>query len=105
MDNLYEKTGSNEEFVVEHLRSNPEMISHYLKCSLEDGGNVRTLLIALRHVAKARGGIAKVAREAGIRREVVDRALSGKRSPKVDTVFAILEAMKIKLNYEVQSAE
>lgn len=105
MSKLSEKTISHEEFVVEHLRSNPDMIGDYLRLSLEDGGNVRTLLIALRHVAKARGGIAKIAREAGIRREVVDRALSGKRSPKIDTIFAILEAMKIKLSYEVQPTE
>jgi DNA-binding phage protein len=55
---------SYDEFMVRRLRKDPEFAAAHLKAALEDEDGPRVLLIALRHVAQARG-IAKVAKAAG----------------------------------------
>ena len=42
---------------------------------MEDTAEPQTLLVALRHLAEARGGMAKIAKAAGIERESLYRAL------------------------------
>ena len=53
---------SHDDAIVEELRQSPEFAAEYLKAALEDRDEPRVLLIAMRHVAEARGGIAKVAK-------------------------------------------
>jgi len=53
---------------------NPELAAEYLRAALEDDDEPSVLLIALRRIAKAQGGIAKVAKAAGIERESLYRA-------------------------------
>ena len=48
--------------IVRELRENPEFAKEYLKAALEDIDEPKVLLVALRHLAEARGGIAKVAK-------------------------------------------
>ena len=59
------------------LRKNLEFAAEYLRAALEENDEPGVLLIALRRVAKARGGIAKVAKAVGIERD----ALVGKDIP------------------------
>jgi DNA-binding phage protein len=59
---------SHDEATVRQLRSNPKFAAEYLRAALEDDDEPRVLLIALRRIAEARGGIAKVAKAAGIER-------------------------------------
>ena len=66
----------DDECVVQELRNDPQFAVEYLKVALEDSKNPGILLIALRRIAEARGGIAKVAKAAGIERESLYRALS-----------------------------
>jgi hypothetical protein len=54
----------HDEAMTRRLRKDPEFAAEYLKAALEDEDKPRVLLVALRHVAQARG-IAKVARAAG----------------------------------------
>ena len=54
---------SHDQTIVRRLRKDPEFAAEYLKAALEDEDEPRVLLIALRHVAQARG-IAKVAKTA-----------------------------------------
>jgi probable addiction module antidote protein len=58
------------------------------------------LLIALRRIAEARGGIAKVARSAGIECEGLYRALSAKGNPRLSTLRAVTQALGLKLTVE-----
>jgi len=53
---------SHDEAVVAGLRENPEFAAEYLRAALEDDDAPGVLLVALRRVAEARGGIAKVAK-------------------------------------------
>jgi DNA-binding phage protein len=59
---------SHDEAIIRRLRKDPDFAAEYLKAALEDEGEPRVLLIALRHLAQAQG-IAKVAKAAGIERE------------------------------------
>jgi len=67
---------SHDEATIRELRKSPEFAAEYLRAALEDADEPRVLLIALRRIAEARGGIAKVAKAAGIERESLYRALS-----------------------------
>ncbi len=69
---------------VEELRADKELAVEYLKAameSLDDPDDRAGGLIALRTVAEAYGGLAAVAREAGISRESLYRSLSPSGNP------------------------
>jgi DNA-binding phage protein len=51
--------------MAKELRENPEFAVEYLRAALEEGDDPQILLIALRRIAESRGGVAKVAKEAG----------------------------------------
>ena len=88
------KTVSYEEGLLERL-IDPEYATGYLNAVLEGGDNDE-FLIALQHVAKAHG-IAKVARRAHLGRESMYKALSGKTSPRLETVNRVLHAVGLKI--------
>ena len=91
---------SHNEAVIQELRDDPAFAAEYLKAALEDFGEPRVLLIALRQVAEARGGIAKVAKAAGIERESLYRALSPRGNPRLSTLVAVTRAIGLKLTLE-----
>jgi probable addiction module antidote protein len=91
---------SHDEAVVEELRRDPEFAAEYLKAALEDTDEPQVLLIALRHLAEARGGIAKIAKAAGIKRESLYRALSARGNPRLSTLAAVMKAVGLKLTVE-----
>jgi probable addiction module antidote protein len=90
---------SHDEAIVRLLRKDPEFAAAYLNAALEDEDEPRVLLIALRHVAQARG-IAKVAKAAGIERESLYRALSVRGNPRLSTLVAVTKAIGLRLNVE-----
>ncbi len=60
-------------------------------------------LLALRRIAESRGGIAKVAKAAGMERESLYRALSAKGNPRLSTLVAVTRAVGLKLTVEASS--
>jgi probable addiction module antidote protein len=93
---------SHDLAVVAELRKNPEFAAEYLRAALEDNDEPSLLLVALRRVAEARGGIAKVAKAAGIERESLYRALSVRGNPRLSTLVAVAKAVGLKLTVEAQ---
>ncbi len=91
---------SHDEVMRRRLRDNPNFAVEYLKAALEDTEEPGVLLIALRRIAEARGGIAKVAKAAGIERESLYRALSAKGNPRLSTLVAVTKAVGLKLTVE-----
>ena len=91
---------SHEEAMVRELRANPDFAAEYLRAAMEDEGDPRVLLVALRRVAEARGGVAKVAKAAGVERESLYRALSAKGNPRFSTLVAVTKAMGLRLTVE-----
>jgi probable addiction module antidote protein len=91
---------SHNEATVRELRDNLEFAVEYLRAALEDTDEPSVLLIALRRVAEARGGIAKVAKAAGVERESLYRALSARGNPRLSTLVAVTKAVGLKLTVE-----
>jgi probable addiction module antidote protein len=91
---------SHDEMIVKRIRRSPKFAVEYLKAALEDTQEPRVLLTALRHIAEARGGMAKVAKAAGIERESLYRALSPRGNPRFSTLAAVTRAVGLKLTVE-----
>ncbi|MGB9073883.1 MAG: addiction module antidote protein [Terriglobales bacterium] len=92
-------SASHDEAIVRRLRTDPEFAAEYLRSALEDEDEPRVLLIALRHIAQARG-VAKVAKAAGIERESLYRALSAHGNPRLSTLVAVTRAIGLRLTVE-----
>jgi probable addiction module antidote protein len=91
---------SHEDAIVQELREDPAFAAEYLKAALEETDEPKVLLIALRQIAEARGGIARVAKAAGIERESLYRALSPRGNPRLSTLVAVTKAVGLKLTVE-----
>jgi probable addiction module antidote protein len=91
---------SHDEAMIRELRDDPEFAAEYLRAALEEDDEPAVLLLALRHIAEARGGIAKVAKAAGIERESLYRALSRRGNPRLSTLVAVTKAVGLKLTVE-----
>lgn len=70
-------------------------IADYLEAVLEENDDA-LLLVALGNIAKARG-MSAVAREAGLGRESLYKALSPEGNPRFDTVMKVARALGIRL--------
>jgi probable addiction module antidote protein len=73
---------------------NDETIAEYLSAAAEDP-NPDVFLAALGDVAKARG-MAQIARDAGLGRESLYKALSAGARPRYETINAVLHALGVK---------
>ena len=83
----------------EYIRT-PEEIAEYLNVTLEEmGDDPRLLMLALRDIVKARGGISSIARQANLDRVALSRALSGQRNPRLDTLAKVTAACGVKLRF------
>src|SRR5579862_5550901 len=91
---------SHHDATVRELRSNPRLAVVYLKAALEDEEEPQVLLIVLRQIAEAQGGMSKVARAAGVQRESLYRALSARGNPRLSTLLAVTKAVGLKLTVE-----
>ena len=92
-------SSSHDQAMIRRIRNDAEFAAESLKAALEDTDDPRVLLIALRHVAHARG-VASVAKAAGIERESLYRALSVKGNPRLSTLYAVAKAVGLKLTLE-----
>jgi probable addiction module antidote protein len=81
----------------ERLRSDPEYAAEYLSAAMADSNEA--FLVALRDVAEAQKGMANVAREAGLNRESLYRALSIKGNPGISTLDSILRVLGIEVRF------
>jgi probable addiction module antidote protein len=89
----------HDESVVELLRADPAFAADYLNAAMDEAdqpGGREALLMALRHVAEARG-MAQVARAAGVQRESLYRALSPRGNPTIKTLLAVMHATGLRL--------
>lgn len=79
----------------------PELAALYLEEALE-AGDTEAFKLAIRHVAEARsGGIAGLAREAGLNRETLYRTLSKRGNPTLETLSRLLHALGLRVAVQV----
>jgi probable addiction module antidote protein len=91
------KTITTRYDVAEHLRSPQEMAAYLEACLEEANGDAALITKALGDIARAKG-MSKVARDAGLSRESLYKALSGDRTPSFDTILKVIEALGLKLH-------
>ncbi|WP_347554759.1 addiction module antidote protein [Robbsia sp. KACC 23696] len=85
--------------VAEHLRTEEEMQA-YIEAAFEDAGDDAAFIArAVGDVARARG-MSYIARDAGLSRESLYKALSGERSPDFATMLKVLRALGLRLHPE-----
>jgi probable addiction module antidote protein len=80
----------------------PEAIAEYLTDALEDD-DPRFIAKAIGTAARARG-MSEIAREAGVSRENLYRALSGDTKPEFDTIRRVLDALGVRLEVRPKAA-
>lgn len=78
----------------EYLDS-PEALLAYIEAAFEDG-DPEVIKHALGNVARARGMTA-IAKEAGVTREALYKALSEKGDPKLSTLLGVMKALGFTL--------
>lgn len=81
----------------EYLDS-PESITAYIEAAFEDG-DPAVITHALGNVARARG-MTSIAKEAGVTREALYKALSERGDPKLSTLLGVMKALGMKLAAE-----
>jgi probable addiction module antidote protein len=91
------KTVTTRFDVAEHLRT-PEEMAAYLEACLEEAeGDAAFVAKALGDLARAKG-MTQVARDAGLSRESLYKALSGDRSPSFETILKVIDALGLRLH-------
>ena len=96
------KTKTSPWDVAEHLRTPEEMAAYLEACIEEADGDAAFIAKALGDIARSQG-MTQVARDSGLSRESLYKALSGERSPSFDTILKVVSALGLKLNASVRS--
>ena len=86
--------------VAEHLRTPKEMAAYLEACFEEANGDATFIARALGDVARAKG-MSQVARDAGLSRESLYKALSGERAPGFDPILKVISALGLTLRPQV----
>jgi probable addiction module antidote protein len=89
-------TAPFDDWITSWLR-HPKQAAAYLEAALDEGGPA-ALKLALRQVAQAHGGIAEIARRAGLTRESTYRMLSENGNPELKSLTALLAAAGLRLS-------
>jgi probable addiction module antidote protein len=94
---------SHDEWMIEELRRDKDFAAEYLRQAMADMNDAEgrgAALLAMRRLAEAHGGMAEVAKEAGIQRESLYRALSPNGNPTLKTLIAVLKTVGMRLAVE-----
>jgi probable addiction module antidote protein len=85
-----------DNWLLQRLQDTDEAAA-YLEAAIEEG-NHAALMLALRQVAMAQGGIAALARRAKLTREAAYRMLSETGNPELRSLTALLQAAGLRLS-------
>ncbi len=89
------KTRTTRYDAAAYLKTEKDMAT-YLEAALEDG-DPRVIAAALGNIARAKG-MAQLARDAGMGRESLYKALSPDGNPEFSTVLKVVRALGLKLH-------
>jgi probable addiction module antidote protein len=93
------KTITTRYDVAEHLRTPEEMAAYLDACFEEAGDDAAFIAKAIGDIARAKG-MTQVARDAGLSRESLYKALSGERTPGFDTILKVIKALGLQIHAE-----
>ena len=77
------------------ILDSPEMIAAYIDAALEDG-DPALIAAALGDVARAKG-MSKIAKETGITREGLYKALSAEGDPRLTTFLGVIKSLGLHI--------
>ncbi|WP_029004142.1 addiction module antidote protein [Azorhizobium doebereinerae] len=80
--------------MAEHIAT-PEAVAAYLEAAFEDG-EPAVVAAALGAIARSKG-MSAVAREAGVTREALYKALSPEGDPRLSTLLGVMKALGLHL--------
>ena len=86
----------HEEATLASFRRDPRFAAAYLNAVLVDGDQSE-LMVALRYMARAFGGVPQLAIHAGLNATTLYRTLSPNGNPELRSMTSLLEAMGMRL--------
>ncbi len=81
----------------EHLRNEADMQAYLQACIEESNGDAAFIAKALGNIARAKG-MTQLAKDTGLGRASLYKALSGEVSPSFDTVIKVVKALNLRLS-------
>lgn len=87
---------------VDHLQNDEDMAMYLDACLEEDPGDGSVVRAALNDIARAQG-MTQLARDTGISREGLYKALSPAGNPEFSTILKVIKALKIKLHAQPEN--
>ncbi|MGC3982067.1 MAG: putative addiction module antidote protein [Steroidobacteraceae bacterium] len=81
---------------VDYLRSKKEMVAYLKACMEEAGDDAAFIAQALGNIARTRG-MAQLAKDTGISREGLYKALGKNSNPSFGTVLKVMKTLGVKL--------
>ena len=87
---------SHDDAAIASFRDDPEFAAEYLNAVLEDGDQ-QELLLALRRMAEAFGGIPKLAQTTNLNATPLYLTLSPRGNPELRSLRALLKVMGMRL--------
>lgn len=81
---------------VEYLKTEEDMVLYLQACMDEAGDDAAFIAAALGDIARARG-MSQLARDTGLGRESLYKALSGEGNPSFGTILKVMHALGLKL--------
>ena len=87
----------------DYLKTEDDMARYLDACIEEDPGDGSLIRTALGSIARAKG-MSQLARDTGISREGLYRALSADGNPEFSTVMKVIRALGVKLHVDIAHA-
>ncbi|MDB5767230.1 MAG: Cro repressor helix-turn-helix motif protein:Helix-turn-helix motif protein [Collimonas fungivorans] len=81
----------------EHLQTIADIVAYFDACLEEAGDDPAFIAHALGNIARARG-MSQVARDTGLARESLYKALSGEGNPEFGTILKVMKALGLRLH-------
>lgn len=82
----------------------PQLAADMLNACLADG-EMDEFLMALRHIAKAYGGLHEVARVTGLHEKTLYKSLNANGNPTLKTLVGLADAMQMRLAFVPKTAQ
>lgn len=99
---ILKHTASYHDELIESLKK-PKDADLYLRIAMEEyqeDGDTEALLVALRNITEARGGMSQLAKRTHLNRQNLYHVLSEKGNPTLDTFGLILKGLGYKLSIQ-----
>jgi len=85
--------------VVDHLKTDEDMALYLDACIEDDAGDGSLIRTALGDIARARG-MTQLAKDTGLAREGLYKALSADGNPEFATVMKVIKALGLRMHVE-----